>query len=164
MKTIFLLAMLLTSFAIPIIGQDHGIYHVKFDLSHSRRIPNHHVFIDFQRYGDKISVHVLSEPMRNKSEEWNKTKIDTTFALDKAEFDKIVEAVQKIDCADIIADLDFDGLDGTVCEITFGGITTGITYTVWTPDFDTQKRNLAEYLEACKLMITTVKIDPEEIF
>lgn len=163
-KNIFLLLILLTSYALETFGQDHGIYNVKFNFSHSRRIPNHHVSADFQRYGDSISVHVISEPMSNQSDKWNKTKVDSTFVLDKTEFDKIVKAVQKINCVDITAGLDFTGRDGTVCEIFYGGISTGISYTVWAPDYDTKKRNLEDYMEACKFILVTVKLDPKEIF
>ncbi len=163
-KKILLLLILLTSYTVETFGQDHGIYYVKFDFYHSRRIPNHHVSVNFQRYGDSISVHVISKPMSNQSDKWNRTKIDSTFVLDKTEFDKIVQAVQKINCADIAAGLDFTGLDGTVCEISYGGISTGISYTVWTPNYDTKKRNLEDYMEACKFILVTVKLDPKEIF
>ena len=161
---ISLLLMLLTSLTIETYGQDHGIYYVKFDFYHSRRIPNNHVSVEFQRFGDSISVHLISEPMNNQSEEWNETKQDSTFELEKYEFDKIVEVVQKINCTDIAAGLDFTGLDGTTCKISYGGISTGISYKVWTPDYDTKKRNLEDYMSACKLILVTVKIEPKEIF
>ena len=164
LKNIFVLLILLTSFTVETYGQDHGIYHVKLDFYHSRRIPNHHVSVNFQRYGDSISVHIKSEPMSNQSDKWNKTKIDSTFEINKTEFDKIVKVVQKINCANIADGLDFTGLDGTTCEISYGGISTGISYTVWTPNYDTKKRNLEDYMEACKFILVTVKLDPKEIF
>jgi hypothetical protein len=167
MKTvtkIFLLIIMLTSFTIESFGQNHGIYYVKFDFYHSLRIPNYHVSVDFQRYGDSISVRIISEPMKNQDEKWNKTKIDSTFELEKSEFDKVVEAVQKINCANIADGLDYSGLDGTTCEISYGGISTGISYKVWTPDYDTKKRNLEDYMDACKLILMTVKLDYKEIF
>ena len=163
MTKYFLLIIVLTSFTVETFGQDHGIYHVKFDFYHSRRIPNHHVSVDFQRYGDSISVHIISEPMGNQGEQWNKTKIDSTFELKKSEFDKVVETVQKINCSNIAAGLDYYGLDGTTCEISFGGISTEISYRVWTPDSDTKKRNIDDFMEACKMILMTVKLDPKEI-
>lgn len=160
---IFLLITLLTSLTVETFGQDNGIYHVKFDFYHSRRIPNHHVSVDFQRYGDSISVHIVSEPMKNQGEKWKKTKIDSTFELKKTEFDKIVIAVKKISCSDIANGLDFTGFDGTTCEISYGGISTEISYKVWSPDYDTEKRNLEDYIVACNLILMTVKLDPKEI-
>ena len=161
---IFLLIIMLTGFTIETFGQDHGIYHVKFDFHHSRRIPNHHVSVDFQRYGDSIMVHVISEPMENQGEQFDKSKIDTVFELEKSEFDKVVETVQKINCSNIAAGLDYSGLDGTTCKISHGGISTEIAYTVWTPDYETKKRNLEDFMEACKMILKTVKLDPKEIF
>ena len=167
MKTVtklILLIILVASFTIETFSQEHGIYHVKFELYHSRRIPNNHVLVDIQRYGDSISVHVISEPMNNQNEKWTKTRIDTTFNLEKIEFDKIVVAVKKINCGDISNGLNFTGLDGTTCMISYGGISTGISYEVWTPNYDTKKRNLEDYMEACKLILMKAKLNPKEIF
>ena len=79
MKTLtkfVLMILLVASFTIETVGQEHGIYHVKFEFFHSRRIPNNHVWVDFQRYGDSISVHVVSEPMNNQDEKWAKTRLE----------------------------------------------------------------------------------------
>ena len=161
---IFWLIILLTSFTIETLGQDHGIYHIKLDFHHSRRISNNHVSVDFQRYGDSISVHVISEPMKNYDEKWNKTKINSTFELKKNVFDQLVVAVKKINCSDIVAGLDYSGFDGTICEISYGGISAEISYKVWTPEYETKERNLGYYMEVCKLILLTVKLEPKEIF
>lgn len=144
-------------------GQDHGVYQVKFDFYHSLRIPNHHVSVEFQRYGDSISVHVKSEHMKDQDSKWNDTKLNTTFEMTKSDFDKIVEVVAKINCSDIASGLDSTGRDGTTCEITYGSYSSGISYKVWSPDYDTKKRNLEEYLEACELILVKANLNPKEI-
>jgi hypothetical protein len=160
---VLLLLMLFTGLTANTYGQEHGVYQVKFEFYHSLRIPNHHVSVEFQRYGESISVHVKSEPMKDQDSKWNDTKLDTTFELTKSDFDKIVEVVAKINCSDIVSGLDFTGLDGTTCEITYGSYAAGVSYKVWSPDYDTKKRNLEEYLEACKLILVTANLDPKEI-
>ena len=163
MVKVCLLIMLFTGLTSETYGQDHGIYQVKFDFYHSLRIPNHHVSVELQRYGDSIAVHVKSKPMKDQESKWDNTKVDTTFELTKSEFDKIVAVVAKINCSDIVSGLDFTGHDGTSCEITYGSYAAGISYKVWSPDYDTKKRNLEEYLEACKLILVTANLDPKEI-
>ena len=157
------LFIFLTSLTISTYGQDHNIYHVKFDYYHSKRIPNQHVSVEFQRFGDDISVHVVSEPMQGQDSKWDKTKIDSTYKLDKSEFDKIVQAVKQVNCSDIASSLDFTGLGGSTCKLSFGGISTEISYKVWSPDFDTEKRSLSEFMNACKLILRIANLDPEEI-
>ena len=163
MAKLSFLFIFLTSLTISTYGQDHGIYHVKLDYYHSIRIPNHHVSVEFQRFGDSISVHVVSEPMDDQDSKWNETKIDSNYKLNKSEFDKIVEAVKQVNCSDIASRLDFTGLDGSTCKLSFGGISSEISYKVWTPNYDTEKRNLSEFVNACKLILRIVNLDPEEI-
>ena len=163
MAKLSFLFILLTSLTMSTYGQDQSIYHIKFDYYHSMRIPNHHVSVEFQRFGDSISVHVVSEPMKGQDIKWGETKIDSTYNLDKSEFDKIVAAVKQVNCSNIIDGLDFTGIDGSTCGLSFGGISTGISYKVWTPDYDTEKRNLNEFMYACKLILRIVKLDPKEI-
>jgi hypothetical protein len=157
------LFIFLTSLTISTYGQDHSIYHVKFDYYHSMRIPNHHVSVEFQRFGDSISVHVVSEPMHGQDSKWDETKIDSNYKLNKSEFDKIAEAVKQVNCSDIASGIDFTGLDGSTFKLSFGGISSEISYKVWTPNYDTEKRNLSEFMNACKLILRIVNFDPEEI-
>ncbi|QWG09453.1 hypothetical protein KM029_22870 [Flammeovirga kamogawensis] len=145
-------------------GQEHNIYHIKFDYYHAMRIPNHHVSVEFLRYGDSISVHLLSEPMKALDNKWNHTKIDTTFNLAKSDFDKIVTAVKQVNCVDITNGMDVIGLDGSTCELIYGGMSTGVSYKVPSPDSDTEKRNLNDFMFACKAILHTVELDPKEIF
>src|SRR6478735_8448261 len=98
---LFLLLIGFLSLTAETNGQDQKIYHVKFDFRHSLRIPNHSVSVEFQRFGDSISVHVKSEPMDKMSEKWKKTKLNYSFELAKTEFDQIVIAVRNINCTDI---------------------------------------------------------------
>jgi hypothetical protein len=85
------------------------------------------------------------------------------FEIHMNEFEKVVNAVQKINCIDISNGLDVIGKDGATCEIEVAGLGSGITYKVWSPTYHTQKRNLQQFLDACKLILQTAKLSPEEI-
>jgi hypothetical protein len=163
MTNLSFLSLLLTSLTISTYGQAPNIYHIKFNYHHSKRIPNHHVSVEFQRLGESISVHVVSEPMKGHDSKWDETKINSTYKIDKSEFDKIAAAVERVHCSDITNRLDFTGLDGSTWELSFGGISTRISYKVWSPDYETEKRNLNEFIKACKLILRMGKLNPEEI-
>ncbi len=160
-KIIF--ALLIIAVLSPLFGQNNEIYSVKFNFHHSKRIPDNYVSVDFQRYGDSIHVSVKSIPMDSVSLKWKATKREYSFELTLTEFEKVVAAVKKINCTDIAKGLGFSGFDGTVCEIEIGGIGSGITYKVWSPDYGTKERSLQSFLDACTLILVTAKLDPKSI-
>jgi hypothetical protein len=164
MNTIKILFIL---FLITIFGSSYGqnteIYTIKFNFHHSRRIPDNYVSVNLERYGDSIHVSVKSIPMDTVSLKWKETKQEYSFGLALTEFEKVVSSVKMINCMDIANGLGFIGFDGTVCEIEIGGIGTSITFKVWSPDYETKERNLQPFLEACKLILVTGKLDPKKI-
>lgn len=160
-KNIFAL-LILATFSSSFV-QDHEIYSVKFSFHHSRRIPNNYVSVNFERYGDSIHVSVKAIPMDTVSLKWKETKQEYSFDLSLTEFEKVVASVKNINCTDITDGLGFSGFDGTVCKIEIGGLGSGIIYKVWSPDYQTKKRNLQAFLDACKLILTTAKLDPKMI-
>jgi len=160
-KVIFVL-LSITAFSSA-FGQHNDIYTVKLNFHHSLRIPDNYVSVYFDRYGDSIHVSVKSIPKDTVSLKWKQTRRDYSFELTLTEFEKVVAAVKKINCSDIANDLGSGGLDGTVCKIEIGGIGNGITYKVWSPDYDTKERSLQSFLDACKLILLTAKLDPKKI-
>lgn len=144
-------------------GQKNDIYNVKFKFHHSRRMQDHDVSVYFQRLGDNIQVYVKSMPKDTLSVKWKETKREYSFELNMTEFEKVVAAVKKINCSDITNGLGYSGFDGTTCEIEIGVGGSGITYKVWSPDYETNERNLRSFLDACKLILVTAKLDPQAI-
>jgi hypothetical protein len=158
----FLKLLFFTAF-IPLFGQKNDIYSVKFNFFHSKRIPDNHVSVEFERSGDKIQVSIKSIPKDSVSLEWKKSKRKNSFELSLIEFNKVVAAIKKINCSDIVNNLGNSGFDGTDCEIVMGGLRSSISYNVWSPNYDTKERNLQSFLEACKLILLTAKLDPNKI-
>jgi hypothetical protein len=160
-----LLALTLKTFLVN--GQslpfDFFLSHVEFELYHSLRIPNQHVKIDIDRSNDSIvSMHVISNPAEN-STKWAKTKIDTIYILDLKIFREILIAILKITKIDVTKAITI-GLDGTSCTLAFGSLYNDISFTFWSPDYDTKERDLTYFVEACDLIIKTAKLKPKDIY
>jgi hypothetical protein len=113
MAKLSFLFILLTSLTISSYGQAYSIYHVKFDYYHSMRIPNHHVSVEFQRFGDSISVHVVSEPMKGQDIKWDETKIDSTLPINyhvTNQNDKQAMTAMVKEAIDIVGNNTFDAV------------------------------------------------------
>jgi hypothetical protein len=132
-------------------GQDY--YEIDLEFHHSRKIQNNHVSIDIIKRIDTISVKVTTGPPIK----------DTSFTISKSEFVKIVNSLALIKSSDIISTIVFFALDGTTCSIKFGDFNNTITYTAWSPDYNTKERKLVDFLEAFKLVLSVAKLDPSKI-
>lgn len=155
--------VLLVFLFIDLVGfaQDN-IYDIELHFEHSLRIPNHYVDIKIQRRGDDVNLYVKVRPFKD-SGEWAKNKIDSSFSISLDKFKFLIDELTKISCADIVSNSGETGLDGTICEIMFGDFGSSITYKVWAPDYDTNKRKLNDFLNVFKLILKTAGLKPNEI-
>lgn len=139
------------------------IYDIDFYFSHSRRIPNANVEIKIERRGNEVKLSVKSTPAQDDAK-WAKFKVDTSFAISMDKFNSLINSVKSISCENIVKEVGSSGLDGTTCEIKFGDYGSSISYEIWSPDYDTKKRNLTDFLNACTLIVETAGLNPKEIF
>jgi hypothetical protein len=140
-----------------------GIDEISLRFNHSMRIPHNEVTIQIVERQDAVTIKVKSEPLLTTEKKWEHTRIDTMFKISIEVFKLLEQAVLLIDGNNVVKGLDFTGMDGTTCEIKFGNYANAVTYQVWAVNYDTQKRKLESFLEACKLILKAGKLDPKEI-
>jgi hypothetical protein len=141
----------------------NGIKEISLTFHHSKRIPHNDVKIQIEERLNVVTVKVKSEPLKSDDKKWELTRIDTTFRITIEVFKQLGQAVLLIDGNNIAKGLNFRGKDGTICEIKFGNYFNAVIYQVWAVNYDTQKRKLESFLEACKLILKAGKLDPKEI-
>lgn len=137
------------------------IEYIAFKFEHSKRIPNQSVKIEIIKRQSEIVVKVKSNPMKN-NEQWKRTKVDTTFSIDSKKFIELannMSILKKIDLKKAM----ISGLDGTECTIEFGQFGSTVAYKFWSPNYDTKKRGLTDFLILCKKLIKVGGLKPNEI-
>jgi hypothetical protein len=159
-----ILLIIVVSITEYAFGQEHEISKLKFSFEHALRIPDHYVTVVFLNAHDSVRVYVTSNPATKVSKKWDKTKRNYSFNISKEEFNKIVTSITQINCSDVLAALTYRGNDGTSCEIELSNYSNAIKYRVWSPNYNTEKRNLHSFLNACKLILLTARLNPDEIF
>ncbi len=149
----------------PPIEQDRGFHgNIHFEFTHSLRIPDYHVTVDFfdrpWLRADTIEVRAISKPMIGHG--WQETARDTTFFISKAEYERLLIAVNAITVPKIEA---LDGLsigtDGYTCVIEYGDIQNSVAIKVWMPS---EKKEPSGFFAACKLILEVGGFDPKKIF
>ena len=128
---------------------------ISFELESSLRIPNHKVSIEITKQYNGIFIHAISTPSIG-NDKWDKTRRDTTFAIDSVSFNNILTSVRKISSNDLESVL-LTGDDGTSCEIKYGNYQNSISYLVWSPS------SVPSFFEACNEILKVAKFDPKEI-
>jgi len=136
------------------------VEYIKFELIHSRRIPNYKVQIEITKKNSKYFLHLRSKPAVKTI--WEKTRIDTTFTIDNSTFKKVSKEVIKLTKCDF-SKSEIMVLDGYSCEIKIGFNGQEKIYDILTPNYDTEERGLTEYLKACELIIKTAGLKTEEV-
>jgi hypothetical protein len=134
---------------------------VNFEYSHSMRIPNNKVFISIIKRRNETEVIVLSDPMNNDPK-WLYTKINRRFKIKTEVYDELSKDLLKLNRMNLDKAA-CDGRDGTTCSIEIGKIGASKTYNIWSPDFDTENRELLDYLNLCIQIIKIGKLDPKVI-
>lgn len=171
--TLLLACTLGLLFAFPVNAQQtasgkdrdipqHGNLH--FEFTHSLRIPNFYVTVDFYDYPggniDSIEVRAVSLPMRGHG--WEKTRRDSTFWISKDEYEKLLKAVNSITLPEArFLDASSTGTDGYTCVISYGGFLNSVAITAWAPS---EKNGPTGYYSACNLILKAGGFDPKEIF
>lgn len=141
--------------------KEYNIDNVKFELIHSKRIPNNKVTVEIKKSNSEHVLHLHSEPMQGE-QGWENTRIDTSFTIEINIFNKISRDLTNLINSDFSKSTD-RGFDGTECSIMFEYDNQRKEYNFWTPDYDTEKRGLTEYLKVCKLIIETAGLKTEGI-
>lgn len=161
-KKLTIIIVLLSS--LTSFGQDE-IYNISFHYTHSLRIPNHYIDIEVSRRGNELKLHVNTKAVI-ESKEWSRENIDTTFIITKEQFTSLTAAVRKISCTNIAKEIGTfsTGEDGNTCEITYGSFQNSITYKIWSPDYETSDRGLADFYNCCLLIAKTARLKPTILF
>lgn len=136
------------------------INNISFELSHPLRIPSTHLKIDLNKNGKELFVHFTSSPKYDN--EMLLTKEDTTFKIDTTIFNDIISCVAKFSRTNSPL-TEPQGYDGTKCEIDIGNGTETYMFNCNSPDSNTEKRRLTDFLNATKLIIRAAKLNPTNI-
>jgi len=136
--------------------------YIAFRFDHSRRIPFNHVTIEIIKRQTEIIVKTHSVPMNN-DKNWEASKIDKSFNIDSKVFGELINEVLTLNKTDLNKAL-IGGLDGTECAIEFGTFGSTVTYKFWSPDYDTEKRGLKDFMKLCNKLIEVGGLNPNEIF
>ncbi|HUX53269.1 MAG TPA: hypothetical protein VMV56_02510 [Williamwhitmania sp.] len=155
---IILLVLLSIGSLVSCSGKQQRIEFIRLTIEHSKRIPDATVVVEFMKNGDGAAVHLVSKPMEQSSE-WMHTQRDTSFNLGEQQYNALCKALVNLQHHDF-SKATVHGLDGVECCLEYGEVNKPVVYKFWSPGYDTEARGLTEYLNACRLLLNMVGLDP----
>jgi hypothetical protein len=117
---------------------------IKIEYQHSLRIPYNQIDIEFCAPNNEYQIIVKTAQMEGRvGYEYSNT--ENKIRIEKEYFDAIYNKFLSLNFAEIIvSNENAVGLDGTVIRTTIGSYLNDIVLTVWSPDYDSEKRKLVE--------------------
>ena len=125
------------------------------------------IHIEMRRTHDneKAHVRVHSKTLDDNNEnfpKWN-AATDTTFYINKNLFDKLTKSIPSLEKID--TDKAFEmGLDGNTWKIEFGAKGKNQNYIFWSPNYETKKRGLTEFISISKEIYKTANLKKEDFY
>lgn len=157
----FLPALFIFFFSSSFVQDNRDVTFISFELTHSRRISNHHVFINIINKNKRSSVHLIATSLGETKIRIYKVK-DTSFTIIDEKFKEVNAAIlqlQQIDTSKGIV----NGIDGTNCKVEFGSANKTVKYEFWSPDYETEQRGLTDFLNACNKIIEAAHLQPKDV-
>lgn len=167
-----ILIILINSLALSVFGQIDSsiiINTIKFRSLHSFSSLGN-AEININNFKNEISCTVYLEDKLtsdNLNDKQKKSEIKNIYEWPKLtlnEFNTIVNAIRKIDIKDVYSNINFDGADGSTIELEFGNFDNTIKFSLWSPNYNKDKRKLTDFVNACTLIIKAAKLNPQKVF
>lgn len=117
--------------------------------------------IEFELYQKKDSSYLKVNRVGQASE------IDTLYTVSRAKFNEISQMALSLSATDILYGMNPDNPliwnDGMSCVVEIGVFSESIKYVVRNPSSETDKRRLRAFVQLCKEIILTAKMNPKKI-
>ncbi|MFB9077894.1 hypothetical protein ACFFLS_04410 [Flavobacterium procerum] len=135
---------------------------ITFSYLGGLRIPYNTVTVYIRKeYTDSARVIVQSRPLF-ETPEWRDTKIDTMLKIDVATFEKFATTTESFDKINI-EKADLSGIDGSTWKIEYGAKGKNKSYHFWSPNSETKKRGLEDFVTLSEDILAVSKLDKKKI-
>lgn len=143
--------------------QESKIDEIEFSYSNERRIPYHTININISKSynNDSAVVFIQSKPLSDIPK-WAYSKIDTIFRIDQKTFEKLTNATASLDKIDMDK-AEQKGFDGSTWKIEFGSKGKNKSYRFWSPNWETKKRGLVDFIKLSEQFIKISKLKKDEV-
>jgi len=136
---------------------------VTFEFTNSKKMFYYSEEIKLFQIEDAYKISVESKPF-NDDIKLNKSQLFAIYPLTKNQYDSIILMIRQLPTHKITEEILNlgTGVEGTTCRLEYGNWQNRISINVWSPDYETEKRNLVEFLAICKAILNLAKIDPDK--
>jgi hypothetical protein len=138
---------------------------VTLTFQHSRRIPHNYVSVEMlEKEDNKIEVHTVSKKLNEEKKRTHSVQLDTVFLFRHDHYESICHNIEQLDIKVLREIEKEDGLDGTMCTLSFGYEDEVQTFNIWSPNDSTNQRGLFLFKLCCEQILRAGGLKPEEIF
>lgn len=135
---------------------------VTFEFTNSKKMFYYFEEIKLFQNEDAYKISVESKPFNNDLK-LSKPKAYAIYPLTKTQYDSIILMIRQLPTHKISEEILNLGtaVEGTTCRLEYGNWQNRISINVWSPDYETEKRNLVEFLAICRAILRLAKIEAD---
>jgi hypothetical protein len=158
-----LIIIFFIGFCNTTFGQLNNI-EITFEITNSLKMPYSYEEIKLFQIDNENKISVKTRSF-SKDFKLGKSRIDTIYPITKNQYDSIVLMIKQLPTHKITEEILNlgTGVEGTTCKLEYGNWQNRISIKVWSPDYETEKRNLVEFLAICRKILVYAKFEPDRI-
>lgn len=139
---------------------------ITLTFQHSKRISHNFVSVEMREKDNDVEIHSFSKNLAECKEFSRSIQMDTLFSFRHDHYESICHNLEQLDLKALREVEKEDGLDGTMCTLSFGyeDETEYQTFNIWSPDDSADQRDLFLFRLCCEQILRAGGFIPSEIF
>ena len=163
MKIAYILFLIFASLLLSskVIAQEYEYPKmISLKVLQNKRFYNSHTEIYITKQADSCNIEIAVSPTHDSNEIFR--KMDTAFSIPPNLFNELKSLITSFSNIDMDKAL-LIGHDGEFTTIKYGLPGSLVEYEFWSPNVDTKKRGLTDFLQTVYKIIETAHLQPKEI-
>lgn len=137
---------------------------ITLTFQHSKRISHNFVSVEMREKDNDVEVHCFSKDLAECKKFLHSIQLDTLFSFRHDHYESICHNIEQLDLKALRESEKEEGLDGTMCTLSFGYEDEIQTFNIWSPNDSTNLRGLFLFKLCCEQILRAGGFIPSEIF
>lgn len=134
---------------------------ISLQIRHALRIPHNTIIVQVEYVNGQCLLQADTKPMEGELSSNQYPPFHNVKTLSKKWYEEFSGLLSSLHWNNLRKkEADIVGLDGSTWALTCKQDQTENTVTIWSPDYETKKRNLQDFQEVCEFLLKTADIDP----
>jgi len=131
-------------------------------IQHALRIPHNIIVIHIEDVNGRYTLQADTKPMEGHPRSKQYPPFHKVKTLSNEKYEELLSLLNSLHWDKLKKkETNITGLDGSTWALTYRQNQIENTASIWSPDYETQKRNLQDFLKVCQSLLREADIEPQ---